>query len=150
MVAEGETPNEKQATAFGSGRASAGTESVGGSLDDVGKNLGTAYAAALTYVSTQLHRVRVGVRHLIIFSFFAAVAALFFLGVMLTATVLLLIGLAGGISGLLNIPIWAGQLITAMLAIGAIILSVLVIIARMTKAARRRTISSYERPSVHN
>ena len=144
MVADGTIPPRQSDTAFDPGRMP-GVEGNDASVNDVGKNIGAAYAHALTYGSAQADRLRAMVRNAILYSILGVLAILFFAGLLITATVLLLDGVAGAVSSAMNVRPWAGDLVTGGGVVVAIALAGLWLIGRITKAARLQTIASYQR-----
>jgi hypothetical protein len=119
-------------------------EPDGGSLNDIGKNVGRAYAAGLAYLTAQADRLRVAVRNLVMLLILAALGAVIVGTIVVSATVLLMIGIAQSISALLGNRPWAGDLITGAIVVSAVALTAYVILARMARAARLRTLARYQ------
>jgi len=64
-------------------------------------------------------------------------------GILVTAAVLLLTGLAGGIGAIFDRP-WLGQLIVGFVLVAGVMGAALWFYMRSTKAARERTVKKYE------
>jgi hypothetical protein len=154
MVADSSS-SHKSSTGSASSASSASTSSQAssrgfstgdaGSLNDIGKNFGVAYAAGLAYLSAQADRLRVATRNVILLLILAAVAAVIGGTVVIVATALLVLGIAQGIGTLLGGRPWAGDLITGGGVVAAVAITAYVIVSKMAKAARRRTLASYEK-----
>ncbi len=143
MVADGKIPPADAAADLGSGRIAPGTAEGESSLNDVGRNLGAAYAYGLSYVSAQAARFRLAARKLLMLGVLAIVAGIFAAGALLTATVLLLRGISGAISTGLRAPPWEGDLITGAIIVGGTAVAAALVISRISRAAKLRTMPSY-------
>ena len=145
MVADGKIPPAGAESGFGAQRAGDVDSST---LNDVGKNVGAAYAAALIYLSTQVDRLRAAARKLVLLSILGIVALIFAATVLIYATVLLLSGVAGAIAWQLGGRQWAGDLVTGGLVVAGLAIAGFWTAAKMSRAARLRTLSSYEKRRV--
>jgi hypothetical protein len=139
MVSDGNIPPD-QGSGYGTSRAAADEPD---SLNDVGHYLNEAREQAFRYLTAQAERIRAMVRSAALFGILGIAAAFVGLTIVIAATVLACVGIAGGIAQLLGGRQWAGDLITgggilAVLGIGGFIF-----VQRIIKAARKKTVASW-------
>lgn len=141
MVADGNGPNEN--TEFGSSRSRLDeTEPPLGSVSDY---LSEARVQATRYLSAQADRLKALVRSVVLFGLLGVASAVVGLTVVICATVLACVGLAGAIGQLLGGRQWAGDLITGGGVLTVLGIGGFVFINRLIKSARRATIANYEK-----
>jgi hypothetical protein len=139
MVADGTIPPQSDRTAADDP-----------TIADVGKNIGAALAAAELYLATQAKRLRLAIRSFLLVVLFTCIAAVFGLSIIISATVLLMVGVADGLASLLGGQQWAGDLITGVAVVLFVIIAGYIFVLKMMKAARIRTMSGYEKPGMRN
>jgi hypothetical protein len=140
MVSEGNIPPMDTA---GSPRM-APDDATDGSLSDAGRHVAEAIAYARQYLLTQADRAKAAVRHVVILATVGIVAATIAATILITSSVLLCLGIADGIASLLGGRQWAGDLITAGIVLGTILISARLAYGGMIRAARERTRIEYE------
>jgi hypothetical protein len=97
------------------------------------------------YVQAAADSFRLTVRQAALRTVLGCLGAVVGVAVLVTSTVMLLDGIAGGIAAALGGRVWAGQLITGAVVLSGIALACWWLIGRMTESSRRRTIEKYER-----
>jgi hypothetical protein len=95
------------------------------------------------YLDSRIDALKLAVKRRIILGVMVAVAALAGTGAIVTAVVLLCEGICDGLSVLLGRR-WAGELATGVLLLGALALVGYLILSRLIRQSRRRTIGKYE------
>ncbi|MGD0388739.1 MAG: hypothetical protein ABSC42_07275 [Tepidisphaeraceae bacterium] len=95
------------------------------------------------YLASRIDALKLAVKRRIIFGVMVAVAALAGAGAIVTAVVLLCEGICDGLSVFLGHR-WAGELATGVLLLGALALIGYLILSRLIRQSRRRTIGKYE------
>jgi hypothetical protein len=140
MVAEGSIPPSSE-----SGR---GVEAP--PIGDVSKNIGAAWTAAELYLATQAKRLRLAFRTFLLAVLFTCVAAVFGVSIVISASVLLMMGVADGLASMLGGRQWAGDLITGVAVVLTVIIAGYVLVSKMMRSARSRTMSGYEKPTMRN
>ena len=94
------------------------------------------------YAAVRVDMLRVTIRNLGIYAGLAVVGLITVGAIVVTAIVLLLEGIAGGLAQLM--PTWLGNLITAVLALGAMAVGIVIVMKRLTGAFRSLTVKKYE------
>jgi hypothetical protein len=139
MVSDGKIP--PKGSEFRSARSSVDNEGFA----DVNRHLQEAREQAGRYVNAQLDRLRAMVRSVILFGTLGIAGLVIGLAIVITAAVLLCIGVADGIGELLGGRQWAGDLIAGGAVLGLIAIGALIAVKRITALARRRTLESYQK-----
>jgi hypothetical protein len=97
------------------------------------------------YLSARLDALKLTVRHAVLWIALAALAMLASLAVVVTAIVILCVGLAQMISAALGGRMWAGNLIVGVVLIGGIVLCIWLGVRKLFAASLSRTVERYER-----
>jgi len=100
---------------------------------------------ASLYAEATADRVKLTVRQAAVRAALGCLALLAGAAVVITAAVLTLNGVAGGIGALLGDRIWAGQLITGVLILAALAAGAWWGAHSLTDSSRRKTLKKYER-----
>jgi len=149
MVGDGKIP--PASADFGTSRKPFGDgSSVGTAFAESARNVAVAWAAAQTYLSAQADRLKLLVRTGVIFAIVGLLTLLFVAAIFVTAAVLLMLGAADAIARLLGGQQWAGDLITGAVVVLATVIGGYVVVARMTRASRLRTMASYQSAGISN
>ncbi len=96
------------------------------------------------YASAQADRLKLTAINLAMFAILGAVAAFVGVAVVLTAGVLLVVGVAGGLGALFGGRLWLGDLVTAVVVLGALLAGTVVVFKMVTGSTRRKLVSAYE------
>ena len=98
----------------------------------------------LSYAAeVKIDQVKAAVRSALIFTLLGIVAAIAAAGLVVTAVVLLCIGIASAITALTH-SVWIGDIAAAILILGAVALTVYIGINRLTKASYANLVKKYE------
>lgn len=106
--------------------------------------LGEMKEYASYYLAAKLDSWKASVRNLLLYAVLGLVALIAGAGVLVTAAVLLLAGLAGALGDLLGDKRWAGDLIVGLLVLGGTLAGTWWMMARMTRNWRKQTVAKYE------
>jgi len=153
MVSEGKVPppdDGPSAVGGGGPRVIPNDQPATESLVDAGKYLADAVEYARQYLSTQADRLRVAARNAILMLIVGMVAAMIAATILISATVLLCMGIADGLSVLLGGRQWAGDLITAGLVLGSIAIFARFFIGGIMRTSREKTRMEYEKRRVRD
>jgi hypothetical protein len=96
------------------------------------------------FVSARIDKIMVTLRNVGMYAAVGVMAMLVGGAVVVTAAVLLLVGLGGALSALLDARPWAGQLIVGLAVLGLMALGVLFGMMYMTRQSRKKTVRKYE------
>lgn len=97
------------------------------------------------YVSAKLDGVKASARTLVLYAILGVVGAIIGLTAIVTATVLLMVGLAHAIGKIFDPDAaWLGALLLGLLLVGALVGGVLMLIPMMSKRSRAATVQKYE------
>lgn len=129
--------------ANGSGKMG-GRLTEGDPAEGVGERLAELQSYVSYYVQTQVDRVKVIARTAIVFGVLGAIGALVGAAVVVTSAVLLVVGVAGGLGALCGGHVWIGDLITAVLILGGLVLGVILVSKKLTKTSRGKLVQTYE------
>jgi len=119
-------------------------DALSAAFDKLRKHLSELRDYAKYFLQAKGDVYKVATRRLIVFSALAVVGAVVGLGGLVAAVVLLLSGLAGGLGELLGNRDWLGRLIVAVTVLVAAGVAVAIILLRVRKASRRKTVDKYE------
>jgi hypothetical protein len=98
----------------------------------------------LSYAAeVKLDQVKAAVRSALIFTLLGIVAAIAAAGLVVTAVVLLCMGIASAITALTH-SVWIGDITAAVLILGGVVLAVYIGINRLTKASYANMVKKYE------
>jgi hypothetical protein len=101
-------------------------------------------AFAAYYVAAQVDRFKLTAINIAMFVILGAVAAFVGVAVVLTAGVLLVVGVAGGLGELFGGRRWAGDLVTAVVILGVLLGGTVVAFKIVTKSTRGKLVAAYE------
>jgi hypothetical protein len=101
------------------------------------------------YLAAQADRLKLTAVNVAMFAVLAAVAAFIGTAVVLTAGVLLVVGVAGGLSELAAWLIgphfrWLGDLVTSIVILGTVIAGTVIVFKKVTSSSRERLVAAYE------
>lgn len=151
MVSEGNIPPAgSESPAGDGGRMKSGPDTIGDTFSDAGRHVADALAYARAYVTAQADRLKVLARNAILMAVFGIVVAIIAATILVSATVLLCMGIADGIGELLGGRQWAGDLITGGLVVGGLLLGCWLGVGKMMRSARDRTRREYEQRRSRN
>jgi hypothetical protein len=131
-------------------RFNAENEPVTDSLTDASQYVSEAISYGKWYLAAQADRIRSTIRNALLMAVIGIVGAIIALTVLVTATVLLCVGVANSIGMVLGGRLWAGDLITGLLVVGSLSLIALVFSRRMIRSAGQRTQAEYEKKRARN
>jgi len=106
-------------------------------------------AFASYYLSAQIDRLKLTAINVAMFAILGAIAAFVGMAVVLTAGVLLVVGVAGGVGELFRLLLgshfaWLGDVVTALVILGGLFAGTIVVFKRVTKISRERLVAAYE------
>jgi hypothetical protein len=134
------------ATAEPDGRSEGHNPAVGPHpLEPLMAHLAQLRRHAELYVEATADSLRLTVRQTALRAVLAVLGLVVGAALLVTASVLTLNGVAGGIAAALGGRIWAGQLITGLVLLIGVALACWLGIRRITATSRRKTIEKYER-----
>jgi hypothetical protein len=96
------------------------------------------------YVSAKTDSVKLSLRNVILWMVLAALGFVAVVALMVTASWLLLIGIAEGLSALCGDRSWAGNLMTGVLVLAGLGLATYYTLAKRARCSRERTVEKYE------
>ena len=96
------------------------------------------------YLTAQIDRLKLTAINVAMFAVLGAVVAFVGVAVVLTAGVLLVLGVAGALGALCGGHEWIGQLITAALILGTILIAVLVGFKAVLSSSKKKVVETYE------
>lgn len=115
-------------------------------VERIRAELGTLVSAIGHYTAAEVDLIRLRIRRAMIDAFAIASGCLLLTLIATTATVFVMLGLAGGVIAVLDWPPWSGFLVVGLVGFGAVSAALLVAVsrqpsiapARITHRARRR------------
>lgn len=113
-------------------------------LDPLLRHLAELREYAATYSQVKADRWKLSARQAAIRAVLGSVAAVAGIGFVVTASVMVLNGIAGGLAELMGDRWWAGQLVTGLLLFIALGLAAWLGVRSITKSSRQRTVERYE------
>ncbi|HEV2295812.1 MAG TPA: DUF308 domain-containing protein [Tepidisphaeraceae bacterium] len=117
---------------------------------DLGSHLGELKAYATYYLSAKADGIRVSVRNLGLYAVLGVVGLTAGGAAVVTATVLLLTGIAGAISAIFRSDFtppdrtWIGEITVGILILGGVAIGAILFMKKLTAASRERTVKKYE------
>jgi hypothetical protein len=142
MVADGNAPRP---TSGNSGdRFSDPTLQQGDGVAAIGLRVREVVEFASYYLTAQLDRLRLTAINLAMFAVLGFIAAFVGAAVVLTAGVLLVVGMADGLGALFGERYWLGDLVTAIVILGTLCAGTIVVFKKVTKSSRERLVAAYE------
>jgi hypothetical protein len=100
---------------------------------------------AAYYIGVQLDRLKLTIRQIVLLAVLGVIALLIAAGAAVTAVVLLLQGIAGGLAVLCGNRPWLGDLLCGVLVLGIIVIGLWVGLKNVTRTSRNATVAKYER-----
>ncbi|HVW00382.1 MAG TPA: hypothetical protein VHB77_08580 [Planctomycetaceae bacterium] len=97
------------------------------------------------YITVQTDRLMLGTKQTLMSAGLGVLAGVTGAAALVVAVVQILYGISEGIAILLGGRVWAGNLITGVVVIGATLIAVRLVISRMTGESRRQRMEKYER-----
>ena len=142
MVAEGNASTS-------SDRFANGPESDPSGVDSVGLRVRELVEFGSYYLAAQVDRIRLTAINVAMFAILGAIAAFVGVAVVLTAGVLLTVGVAHGLGELSAVLMgprffWLGDLVTAIVILGALFGGTIIVFKKVTKSSRERLVAAYE------
>lgn len=114
-------------------------------LEPLLAHLSELRAHAALYLQANADRVRLSARQAALWGAIGLLAGLVGATVLITATVLALLGAANAIAAALGGHAWAGQLIVALCVLCGTALACWLAMRKLAESSRRKTIEKYER-----
>lgn len=147
MVAPHTECNGRHASEEAAGAAETGQRAPLGPhpLEPLLAHLAELKTQVLHYLEARADRVRLSVRQAAVWGAIGLLAALVGATLLITATVLALMGAANGIGAALGERWWAGQLIVGLCVLCGTALACWLAMRMLAKSSRRKTIEKYER-----
>ena len=96
------------------------------------------------YLAAQADRLKLTAINVAMFAVLAAVVAFIGIAVVLTAGVVLVLGVAGALGALCGGHLWVGELITSAVILGAILVGVVVGFKAVLSMSRKKVVETYE------
>ena len=135
-------------TGSGSGRTNGArpddSQSPAEAFADVKTRLSELGEYAGYLLSAKLDGIKLSIRNAGIYAALGVVGLLAGGALVVTAAVLLLRGIAGGLGALFGGRLWLGELVTAIVFLALIGGGAVFVVSRMTKASRQRTVKKYD------
>jgi hypothetical protein len=154
MVADGKKPGfsgygaEREATttaaAAGAEPGSAPDAVPGAALAELIERFSEVREYLLFYLRTRVDAIRVSIRNLLLLSVIVVGAMASVGALAITAVVFLTMGIAQGLTALLGGHAWLGNIVTAVLMLGAIGGATYLAVIRITKTSKQRMVDAYE------
>ena len=113
-------------------------------FSEVAERLGEVRDYAAYYVKARVDRIKVVARNVAVMAALGVVALVAAGALVVTAVVLLCQGIALGLANLFGGRLWLGDLVTAILLLGAIGAGAYIGISRLTKTSKERMVRAYE------
>jgi hypothetical protein len=114
-------------------------------VDDLVKHLAELRDYAAYYLETRKDQLRISLTQLLIYAALGALALAIGVCAVGMATALVLLGVSGGLGELLGGRVWAGALVTGLVALGGLAAVVYFGLRRMTHTSQQRLADKYER-----
>jgi len=136
---------DTQTTRDGSQPANGDGESPMDALRDAARHLGEAKEYASNFLAAKADAAKLSVRRAVLMIGFVVIAGMIGAGMLITAAVLLINGIATGVGQLFDPDkVWLGQIIVGLLVVVGAILGVYLMIRSATRVSRDRTVQKYE------
>lgn len=122
---------------------------------DLGSHFGELKEYAAYYLSAKTDGIKSSVRNLVLYAVLGVVGLIAGGAAVVTATVLLLTGIAGAISAIFRSDYtmpdrtWIGEITVGLLILGGIGLGTMLFMKKFTAASRERTVKKYESRQQH-
>ena len=142
-----ESRNQGDAASPAGGRLSEDTDAPApeGTVREAMARLRELQAYAQHYLAARIDLVKLSVRNAVLWTVLGCIALCIASTVLLTAAVLLVIGLAQAIAALCGGRMWAGNLIVGGFILLATAAGALIAIRAVMSSSRKRTVKRYER-----
>ncbi len=123
-----------------------GTDSgtYAGRFRDVSQSLKEAQAFGAHYLAAQRDRAILVVRNVVVLGIVGIIAGIAGAGIVVTAAVLLVVGVAGGLGRLFGGIPWLGDLVTAIIIFAGLGIGAWLFVTKLTKTSKKQVVSSYE------
>lgn len=102
------------------------------------------------FVSAKIDRLKLTIRQYVVLAILAMLGLLAAAGAVVTAIVLALRGVAGGLAVLCGNTPWLGDLLCGVLVLGGVAILLRVALVRVTRMSREATINKYESDERNN
>ena len=96
------------------------------------------------YLAAQADRLKLTAINIAMFVILGAIGAFVGTAIVLTAGVLLIVGIAGGLGALFGGRLWLGDLATAILVLGILFAGTIIVFKKVTGTTRGKLVSAYE------
>lgn len=96
------------------------------------------------YLTAQVDRLKLTAINVAMFAILGLVVAFVGVAVVLTAGVLLVVGIADMLGALFGGRVWLGQLVTSVVILGAVLAGVFVVFKTVLTQSRKKVVASYE------
>jgi len=113
-------------------------------LKDALGHLGELRAYATHYLVAKADRIKLSIRNLGVYAALGVLGLIIGSATIATAVVLLLVGIAGGLSALMDAGLWAGSLIVGGVIVLGLVGAMIWFLKWFPKATRARTVQKYE------
>jgi hypothetical protein len=113
-------------------------------FSEIGDRFAEARDYASYYVKARVDRIKVTARNVAVLAALGVVGLIAGAALVITAVVMLCVGIALGLSALFGGRMWLGDLVTAIILLGAIGAGAYVGISRLTKTSKERMVRAYE------
>lgn len=120
-------------------------ESPADAMKDLSRQVGELRSHLAYFVSAKLDGVKVSVRNAGIYAALGIIGLIGIGGMVVTAVVLLLGGLAGAVSAMFGASVWLGELLVGVLVLALIGVGTWLGLSRLTKRFRENMVDKYER-----
>jgi hypothetical protein len=100
---------------------------------------------AAHYLSARVDALKLSARKVIVLAILGLLGAIAGAALIITSVVLLCVGIAQGLAVLFGGRAWLGNLVAALLLLGALVGGGWVVLARIRKASKERVVAAYER-----
>lgn len=133
------------ASGYGAGDGHAPHDSPTDAMKDVARQVSELRSYLSYFISAKLDGIIVSLRKLGVYSVLGLFALIGIGGMLVTAVVLLLIGLAGAVSAMFDASPWLGQLLMGALVLVLMIAGAWLGVWLIARSSRKKTVKKYER-----
>ena len=122
---------------------------------DLGRHFGELKEYAAYYLTAKADGIKTSVRNLVLYAVLGMVGLIAGGAAVVTATVLLITGIAGAISAIFRSHLtepdrtWIGEITVGLLILGGIAVGTMLFMKKFTAASRERTVRKYESRQQH-
>ncbi len=126
------------------GNGAGAGESAADALRTAWARIAELPAFARYFLAAKIDRLKLTIRQYVMLAALGVLALLAAASAVITAIVLVLQGIAGGLTVLCGHGAWIGDLLCGIIVLGAVGISIRILVTRVTKLSRESTVLKYE------